>query len=176
MQGDNIQPWLTLFPIWNKSVVPCPVLTIASWLAYRFLKRQVRWSGIPISLIISTWELLHTATANCCFLTCIHMSQEEGKVVLYSHLLKNFPQFIVIHTVKGFGIVNEAETDVLCFFCNSLAFSMIQQMLAIWSLVLLPFLKLAWASGSPWFVYCWSLARRILGITLLECEMSTVVW
>ena len=51
-QGDNIQPWHTPFPIWNQSVVPCPVLTIASWPAYRFLKRQVRWSGIPISLRI----------------------------------------------------------------------------------------------------------------------------
>ena len=48
-QGDNIQPWSTLFPIWNQSVVPCPVQTIASWPAYRFLKRQVSWSGISIS-------------------------------------------------------------------------------------------------------------------------------
>ena len=51
-QGDNIQPWRNPFPIWNQSVVPCPVLTIASWPAYRFLKRQVRWSGIPISFRI----------------------------------------------------------------------------------------------------------------------------
>ena len=48
-QGNNIQPWHTPFPIWNHSVVPCPVLNVASWPAYRFLKRQVRWSGIPIS-------------------------------------------------------------------------------------------------------------------------------
>ena len=47
-QGDNIQPWLTPFPVWNRSVVPYPVLTVASWPAYRFLKRQVRWSVIPI--------------------------------------------------------------------------------------------------------------------------------
>jgi len=47
-QGDNRQPWSTYFPIWNQSVVPCPVLTVASWPAYRFLRRQVRWSGIPI--------------------------------------------------------------------------------------------------------------------------------
>ena len=47
-QADNIQPWRTPFPIWNQSVVPCPVLTVASWPAYRFLKRQVRWSSIPI--------------------------------------------------------------------------------------------------------------------------------
>ena len=51
-QGDNIQPRPTPFPIWNQSVVPCPVLTVASWPAYRFLKRQVRWSGIPFSFRI----------------------------------------------------------------------------------------------------------------------------
>ena len=75
-----MQPWRTPFPIWNQSVVPCPVLTVAFWPAYRFRRRQV-------------W---------------------------YSHHLKNFPQFIVIHTVKGFGIVNKAEVDVFlelsCFF------------------------------------------------------------
>ena len=66
-QGDNIQPWRTPFPIWNQSVVPCPLLTIASWPAYRFLKRQVRWSGTPISwrifhsLLWSTqWKALHS--------------------------------------------------------------------------------------------------------------------
>ena len=51
-QCDNIHPWHTPFPIWNQSVVPCPVLTVASWPAYRFLRRLVRWSGIPISLRI----------------------------------------------------------------------------------------------------------------------------
>ena len=51
-QGDSIQPWHTPFPIWNQCVVPCPVLTIASWPTYRFLRMQVRWSGIPISLRI----------------------------------------------------------------------------------------------------------------------------
>ena len=54
-QGDNIQPWRTPFPIWNQSVVPCPVLTAASWSAYRFLRRQVRWSGVPIS-----WRIFHS--------------------------------------------------------------------------------------------------------------------
>ena len=48
-QGDNIQHWCTPFPIWNQSVVPCPVLIVASLPAYRFLKKQVRWSGIPLS-------------------------------------------------------------------------------------------------------------------------------
>ena len=51
-QGDNIQPWCTPFPILNQSIVPCPVPTVASWHAYRFLRRQVRWSGIHISLRI----------------------------------------------------------------------------------------------------------------------------
>ena len=50
--------------------------------------------------------------SNCSFLTCIQVSQEAGKVVLYSHLFKNFPQFVVIHAVKGFSIVIEAEVDV----------------------------------------------------------------
>ena len=50
--GDNIQPWRTPFPVWNQCVVPCPILTVASWPAYRFLKRQVRWSGMPTSLRI----------------------------------------------------------------------------------------------------------------------------
>ena len=58
--------------------------------------------------------------SNCCFLICIQISQEAGQMVWYSHLLKNFPQFIVIHTVKGFGIVNKAVVDVFlelsCFF------------------------------------------------------------
>ena len=65
-QGDNIQPWCTPFPIWNQSVVPCPVLPVASWPAYKFLKRQTRWSGIPISFIIFhslLWSaLLHPTT------------------------------------------------------------------------------------------------------------------
>ena len=60
------------------------------------------------------------SSSNCCFLTCIQISQEAGQVVWYSRLFQNFPQFIVIHTVKGFGIVNKAEVDVFlelsCFF------------------------------------------------------------
>ena len=52
------------------------------------------------------------SSSNCCFLTCIQISQKAGQVVWYSHVLKNFPQFIVIHTVKGFGIVNKEEVDV----------------------------------------------------------------
>ena len=113
------------------------------------------------------------SSSNCCFLTCIQVSQEADQVVWYSHLFLNFPQFIVIHTVEDFDIVNKAETDV--FFWNSLALSLIQQILATWSLVPLPFLKPALTSGSSRLTYCWSLASRILSITLLACEMSALV-
>ena len=61
--------------------------------------------------------------SNCCFLTCIQISQDAGKVVWYSRLFKNFLQFVVIHIVKGFRVVSEAEVDA---FLDSLAFSMIQ--------------------------------------------------
>ena len=61
------------------------------------------------------------SSSNCCILTCIQISQEAGQVVWYSHLFQIFAQFIVIHTVKGFGVVNKAEVDVFflefsCFF------------------------------------------------------------
>ena len=60
------------------------------------------------------------SSSNCCFLACIQVSQEVGKVVCYSHVFKNFPQFDLIHTVKGFSIANKAEVDVFlefsCFF------------------------------------------------------------
>ena len=73
-QGDNIQPWHNPFPIWNQSVIPCLVLTAVSWPANNFLRRQERWSDIPIS-----WRIF---------------------------------QFVVIHRVKGFDVVNKAEVDV----------------------------------------------------------------
>ena len=67
-------------------------------------------------------------SSNCCFLACIQVSQEAGQVVLYSHLLKNFLQFIVIHTVKGLGIVNKAEIYV---FLETLLF---QLYIPLWQL------------------------------------------
>ena len=81
-------------------------------------------------------------SSNSCFLTYIQISQEAGQVVWYSHLLKNFPAFLGIHTVKDFGIVNKAEVD---FFWNSFAFLMIQRMLPIWSLV--PIMKKTFFGG-----------------------------
>ena len=116
------------------------------------------------------------SSSNWCFLACIQISQETVQMVWYSYIFKNIPQFVVIHTVKGFGIVSKAEIDV---FWNFLAFLMIQRMLAIWSLVPLPLLNPAWTSGSSWFMYCWSLAWRILSITLLTCgkgKLLSRVW
>ena len=112
------------------------------------------------------------ASFKCCLLTCIQISQEAGQVVWYSLLFQNFPQLIVIHTVKGFGIVNKAETDdfleLSCFFHDSVdvgnlisgssAFS--KTSLNIWKFMVHVLLK-------P--------GLRILNITLLVCEISTVV-
>ena len=62
------------------------------------------------------------SSSNCCFLTCTQVSLEAGKVVWYSHLFKNFPQFVVIYIIKDFSVVNEAEIGVFleffCFFCD----------------------------------------------------------
>ena len=101
-QGDNIQPWHTPFLIWHQSVVPCPVLTVTSWLD---------------SFPDLTPVCCSMSSSNCYFLT-IQISQEAGKTIWYSHLFKNFPQFVVIHTVKGLGIVNKAEVflELSCFF------------------------------------------------------------
>ena len=64
------------------------------------------------------------SNSNCCFLTCIQISQQADKVICYSQLFKNFPQFVVIHYFKGFGIVNKAEVAVFlelsCFFDDSM--------------------------------------------------------
>ena len=132
-QGDIIKP----FPIWNQFIVPCPVLTLASWPAYRFLRRQVRW---------------------------------------YSHLFQNFPQFIVIHIVEGFCIVNKAEIDVFlelsCFFYDwkdvgnfisgSSAFS--KSTLNIWKLMVHKLLKSFLENFEDYFPSLWD-----------ECNCA-VVW
>ena len=114
------------------------------------------------------------SNSNYCFLTCIQVSQEADQVVWYSHLFQNFSQFIVIHSQR---LWHSQWSRNSCFFWNSLALLIIQRMLTIWSLVPLPFLNPAWTSGISQFTYCWSLAWRILSISLLACEMSaTVRW
>ena len=128
----------TPFPIWNQSVVPCSVLTAAAWRAFRFLRSQVKWSGIPISSRIF--------------------------------------QFVVIHTVRVFGIVNKAEIDVFlelsCFFGNptdvgnlmseSSAFS--KSRLNIWKFTVHVLLKPGLENFEHYFTGVWD-----------ECN-CTVVW
>ena len=117
--------------------------------------------------------------SNCCFLTCIQISQESGQMVWYFHLLKNFPQFVVIHTVKGLGIVNKG-VDV--FMGLSCFFSVIQWMLTFWSLVPLPFLKPAWTSGiwysctvEAWLGEFWALlCQRVRKVQL--CGSLSILW
>ena len=125
-QGDYVQPWHS-FP--NFEPFPCSMSSfVASWRIYRFHRRQVRWAGILVTLIIF--------------------------------------QFVVTHTVNG---LSQSMKQKSVLFWNSLAFSMIQRMLAIWSLVPLPFLNPVRTSGSSWSMYCWSLAWIILRIILLAC-------
>ena len=111
--------------------------------------------------------------SNCCFFNCRQIFQEAGKVVWYSHFFKNFPQFVVIHTVKGFGIVDKAKVNI---FLELSCFLMIQWILVIWCLLPLPFLNLAWTSGISRFRYCWSLAWRILKMWYIYpmCYMYTM--
>ena len=134
-QGDNTQPWHAPFPIWNQSFVPCLVLTLASWPAHTFYRRQVRWSGIPISLRIF-W-------------------------------------YVVIHTVKGFRVVKEAEVDAFLEFSSffydpmeagnltsgSSAFS--KSSLNIWKFSVHILLKPSLEDFEHY---------------LLECEISAIVW
>ena len=83
------------------------------------------------------------SSSNCCFLTCIQVSQEAGQVVWYSHLFQNFPQFIVIHTVKSFAIVNKAEVDVFSGTLLLFWWSSVCWQIGLW---FLSFLKPAWTS------------------------------
>ena len=131
-QSCNIQTCCTLFPILNQSIVSCLVLAVASWSAYRFLNRNVRWSGILIS--------------------------------------KNFSRFAVIHGQQP----SCSQWSRSRFFGIHLFFSMTQLTLAIWSLV--PFLNPACTTGSSLVTYSWNLAWRFLSITLIACEMTTIVW
>ena len=129
MQNDNIQPWGTPFLIWNQSIVLCPVLTLALWPAYRLLRRQVRWSSIPISFRIF--------------------------------------QFVVIHTVKDFGIVNKAKVDVFlelsCFFDDPVDVSNLisgssalsQSSLNIWRFMVQLLLKPSLENFGHYFASLW---------------------
>ena len=144
-QSDNIQPGRTPFPVLNQFIVPCLVLTLASWPAYRFHRRQI--GGLD-------------------------------------HLFKNFPQFVVIYTVKSFSVVNEAEVDVFlefsCFFYDpvdvdsltfgSSAFS--KSTLYIWKFSVHILLKTSLKDFEHYLATMWNecicmVVWTFLGITLL---------
>ena len=128
------------FPVLNQSIVPCLVLTVASWPAYRFLRRQV--SG-----------------------------------VVFPSLYKNFPKFVVIHTVKGFGIVNKVEVDVFlelsCFYCHPLdagnlipgssAFSKFS--LNIWEFLVHILLKPNLGNSEHYFTSMWNESHCVIDWT-----------
>ena len=126
-QADNIQPWCTPFPIWNKS--------------------------------------LSMSSSNCCILTCIQISLEAGRVVWYFHLFQNFPQFAVIHTIKGSGILNKADNflELSCFvddpmdagslISGSSAFS--KSSLNIWKFTVYVLLKPGLENFEHYFASMW---------------------
>ena len=128
------------------------------------------------------------SSSNCFSLTYIQISQEAGQVVWYSHLFQNFPQFIVIHTVKGFGIVNKAEMDVFlelsCFFhdpedvgnliSGSSAFS--KTSLNIWKFTVHVLLKPGLENFEHYFTSVWDESNCVViwaffGITFL-CDWN----
>ena len=114
------------------------------------------------------------SSSNCCFLTCIQISQEAGQVVWYSHLFQNFPEFVVIHTVKGFVVVNKADVflELSCFFddpidvgnliSGSSAFS--KSSLHIWKFTIHVVLKPGSQNFGHYFVSVWD-----------ECNCA-VIW
>ena len=129
------------------------------------------------------------SSSNCCFLTCIQISQEAGQVVWYSHLFQNFPQFIVIHTVKGFGIVNKAEIDVFlelsCFFddpvdagnliSDSSAFS--KTSLNIWQFMVHVLLKPGLENFEHYFTSMWDECNCVVFWSILwHCLSLGLEW
>ena len=108
----------------------------------------------------------------CCFLTCIQISQEANQVVWYSHLFQNFPQFVLIHTVKGFGIVNKPDvflelscffndsTDVGNFISGSCAFS--KSSLNIWKFTDHVLLKTSLENFEHYFASVWNECNRVV--------------
>ena len=136
-----------------------------------------------------TSPLFNQSSSNCNFLTCVQISQEAGQVVWYSHLFTNFPQFVVIHTVKGFSVVNEAEVAVfLAFFCffydprdvgnlilGSTAFS--KSSLNIWKFLVHSLLKPSLENFKHYFASMWdgcscAVAWTFFGIAYLWDDLA----
>ena len=136
--------------------------SLAFCIMYSAYKLNEQGDNKPVSFSVSG--------SNCWFLTCIQISQETGNMVWYSHLFRNFLQFVVIHTVKGFQwngnscfsgipLLSLWSNKYQQFDSDSSAFSKLS--LDIWSSRL---------------KYCWHLSWTILSISLLAWEVSTIVW
>ena len=131
-----------------------PAFSVSS---FTFIKRLFSASLLSAIMVVSSAHLR--------LLTCIQISQEAGKVVWYSHLFKNFPQFVVNHTVRGFDIVNEAEVDVFlelcCFFDDPVDVG-------------------NWISGSSAFskssLNLWKLSVLVLLTLLGACHSTGCIW
>ena len=102
----DMEQW-TGVPIWEKSTSRLYIVT----LIIQLICRVTIYSLDELLFLFGT-SCCSMSSSNCCFLTCIQIYQEAGQVVWYSHLFQNFPQFVVTHTGKGFGIVNKSEVDV----------------------------------------------------------------
>ena len=106
----------------NKQIISQEHISVLQKKYFRLRWISDTWQYTALTYSFSYLEQVccSMSSSNCCFLTCIQISQEAGEVVWYSHLFQNFPQFVVSHTVKGFGIVNKVERDVFlelsCFF------------------------------------------------------------
>ena len=127
-QGDNIQPWCTPFPICNQSVVPCPILIVAYWPKHRFLRRQVRWSGIPISLRVFHSLLWFTQSKSI-----------KQKKDIFLEFSCSFYDLDVGILISGFSAFSKSSLYI-------------------------------WKFSVYILTYCWSLAWRILSITLLDVK------
>ena len=117
------------------------------------------------------------SSSNCCVLTCIQVSQEAGEIGWYSHLFKNFPHFVVIHILKGFGIVNKAKVDVFlefsCFFSDPTnvgnlisGFSVFSKLsLNIWKFMVHVLLKPGLENFEHYLASVWD-----------ECSCALILW
>ena len=163
---------LLIFPV-AILILACHSPSLAFSMMYSAYKLYKQHDSLYYLVLFSHFwtSLMFPSSSHCCWLIHIQVSLEIGKAIQYSDILKNFPQFVVIHTVKGFTIVNESGKKIF-FFLEFPYFSMIHWMLTIWS-------------GSSAFckscLYFWKLSDHVpldpnlKDVNLLTCEMSTTV-
>ena len=140
-------------------------------------------------LLCQFWSSpLSMFSSNCCFLTCIQISPEAGQVVWYSHLFQSFPQFVIIHTVKGFGIVNKAEVDVFlelsCFYddpadvgnliSGSSAFTITS--LNIWKFMVHVLLKPSFENFQHYFASMWDECNCVIVWAFFGTSFFGIGW